>query len=680
MRSLLLAAFLAFAPLAAAQTCNYTCNSRTCNPGRAVTGPCFGNFDEAALCGGVAPNCGSSSSGNATAAAYGNMGAAIGVALHDWLEDYSRKVAEKKAFEAAVKRQLELQRAEAERQHKIEEARRLDAMLSYLHQKLKLEGTPQLQLKLGDSSQPNGYGICGLPGVATGGERAGCNTQQNSSGLGLKTGSDALPPSATDSGSKLTLKLGEASEHGIPGLPGVALNDNSAPNDAQKLAANLTPEQAADIFTHLPPEQQQAILARYIQQDTGAAPTPATPAGASQPAVAPPATSATASAPGTPNPQSTPDAPAKTETSAPQSPAMQQLQQTADSSQQGVLAGSDEQAAVKAGQPFDNGSSAGGTLQLKLEGTPSSAPATAPVSVTAVPAAQPAAPINARPSQPVAVSPASIDNPRPYMASSAPPPTPPAPRSPTPAPVAHPLAEVATAEAIASGGLIVTDGEKICDYVQKHCRALVMQNVNPAASMRVMQGLAVPKWMELKGKSSLDPRIDGFIPVDQKLSKASPDPALLAEAQATVDDCLNPRSPNYRCGKKLYDGVWVLTDLQGRFIVADYDPLAFACSGKIESADDIAHRGVGKASESAAVDGLNATGLQLPIQHLAANYSPKCIPPAFPATAFEADQSSGQCRVTSLNSLDELRQFFSRHSIQWDPRWDRQPICGERKP
>jgi hypothetical protein len=182
--------------------------------------------------------------------AYGNLGASIGVALHDWLNNQMRKAAEKRAFEAAVKQRLEQQRLEAERQHRVEEARRLDAMINYLQGHLKLEGTPHLELKLGDTAQ-TGYGICGLPGEATGGQRPGC-PQQETPGLGLKLGDQAASPTVYSK---------------TPDPVGTNSNAASA-DEIHRLAANLTPEQAAEIFSKLPPAQQQAILDRFAQQNS----------------------------------------------------------------------------------------------------------------------------------------------------------------------------------------------------------------------------------------------------------------------------------------------------------------------------------------------------------------------------------------------------------------------------
>jgi hypothetical protein len=132
-------------------------------------------------------------------------------------------------------REMERQRQEAERQHKLEEARRLDAIYNRLTATMKLNGLPDLhlkgidqsssgglQLKLGDQSQTKSYGISGLPGAYTGGSRDvqslnGAAAMPDgglaeSDGLKLKLGDSASPPKASDSSS---------SGYGVPGLPGI---------------------------------------------------------------------------------------------------------------------------------------------------------------------------------------------------------------------------------------------------------------------------------------------------------------------------------------------------------------------------------------------------------------------------------------------------------------------------
>jgi hypothetical protein len=171
--------------------------------------------------------------------------------------------------------ELERRKAEALRQHNLEEARRLEAICNRLSATLKLNGLPDLQmkdvgssagglqLKLGDSNNEhvgirgialndntgNGgdtpYGIAGLPGIYTNGPGSGSKLQ-------LKVGEESAPPAQTASD---TVPAPAAPTDGNAIPPSLA---GGIP-DPQ----NMTPQQLADaatLFSKLPPEEQQRLM------------------------------------------------------------------------------------------------------------------------------------------------------------------------------------------------------------------------------------------------------------------------------------------------------------------------------------------------------------------------------------------------------------------------------------
>jgi hypothetical protein len=171
--------------------------------------------------------------------------------------------------------ELERRKAEALRQHNLEEARRLDVICNRLSATLKLNGSPDLQmkddgssagdlqLKLGDSSNEhvgvqglpgialndntgNGgdtpYGIAGLPGIYTNGPGSGSKLQ-------LKVGEESAPPAQTASPAPASPSDGNAIPPSLAGgIP-----------DPQ----NMTPQQLADaatLFNKLPAAEQQRLM------------------------------------------------------------------------------------------------------------------------------------------------------------------------------------------------------------------------------------------------------------------------------------------------------------------------------------------------------------------------------------------------------------------------------------
>jgi hypothetical protein len=163
--------------------------------------------------------------------------------------------------------ELERRKAEAERQHKFEEAQRLDAMCNRLSASLKLDGVPKVRMKFGDNDDEhsgikglpgialndntgNGgntpYGIRGLPGIYTNGPGSGGSTQTSQSKVKMKFGDEVAPPQATGS---MAISA--------PAVEGSAVSGEvSDPR-------NMTTQQLADLATvvsKLPPAEQQRLM------------------------------------------------------------------------------------------------------------------------------------------------------------------------------------------------------------------------------------------------------------------------------------------------------------------------------------------------------------------------------------------------------------------------------------
>lgn len=233
----------------------------------------------------------------------------IGEALGRWLgnllfgggSDSQADLQRRQMMEELARRQ-----AEAERQHREEDARRLAEMYNRLASVLKLRGLPDLELKQRERDQPalamklrgsegiagsqglpgiylndkdKPYGIPGLPGIYTGGPADG-------SGLKLKTReSEAAEAASTGSVADAGNSAQASSTDASNALAAIATTEtglrlktrdsNSAPDSMaagsttnQSQAANLAPDKmtpqqmadAAEAFSKLPPEEQQRLL------------------------------------------------------------------------------------------------------------------------------------------------------------------------------------------------------------------------------------------------------------------------------------------------------------------------------------------------------------------------------------------------------------------------------------
>ncbi len=317
--------------------------------------------------------------------------------------------------------ELAQRQAEAERQHKIEEARRLAAICARLQATLKLSDLPKLHLKtdestgansglhlkLGDSSDGHA-GVPGLPGIALNDNSGdGSNRPYGIRGLpGIYLNGPATPPTSATGGSvtssaKLQLKLGDGDSSSAP----VAVS--SAPiSGIQTPAAgsvpdprDMSPKQLADLATQVnnlsPEEQQQLMEAARASAQGGSTPVvnvpasgPPSAASSGQPAMAP------------------------------------QLQQIANSSQAAATAPGLESAAAGARQGFDTAAGSVPTAVAVPVGTAKPITATvnqpAASSAPALPAEHSSSAFPVAALQPPTISPSPSVNSTPPLAPAVP--------------------------------------------------------------------------------------------------------------------------------------------------------------------------------------------------------------------------------------------------------------------
>jgi hypothetical protein len=281
---------------------------------------------------------GSNSSSGINSAAYSGLNQAsyqLGYALGQWLFG-SGTNPQAELQKRLMMEELRRRQAEAEQQHREEEARRLAEMYNRLSSTLKLSGLPNLQmkdiasngpglrLKIGDNADGQAgikglpgiylndgkvpYGIQGLPGIYAGGPGQGSGL--TNSKLALKTGEsnagvapagNAVPvASGPNEGAQLSgapapnnpvlvnesglhLKIGNGSA--VPAVQATTLDPSK-----------MTPQQLADVaemVSKLPPEEQQRMMA--AAQGASGQPLPALSAQPSAQALASPQQQAAAS-------------------------------------------------------------------------------------------------------------------------------------------------------------------------------------------------------------------------------------------------------------------------------------------------------------------------------------------------------------------------------------------------
>ena len=308
--------------------------------------------------------CPGSRTGSGSSSHSGNMNSVIQQELAGALaESFFKLLFSSDAKAAAQKQQMmeELARrqAEAERLHKVEEAKRLQAICNRLVATLKLSGVPDLRLKddgpsigglhlkLGEDT-PGSTRTHNLPGIALNDTTGnGANTPYGIKGLpgiyinGPGSGSTGGAPPAEP---KLQLKTGD--ENPAPTQlasdPGAA-SSTAVPAQGSIDLQNMSPQELADVATKisdLPPEEQQRLMAAAQKN-------------------------------------------AQIETSTPSQPVASQLQSVANASQSAATTNNLDDAAAKARVGFDQAAN-GGTLPTAL---PTAAPVPIPASSQTAPTA-----------------------------------------------------------------------------------------------------------------------------------------------------------------------------------------------------------------------------------------------------------------------------------------------------
>ncbi len=259
-----------------------------------INGKLVGGFPPGYSCPGTSGRSSGStgSSSRSNPAVYGGF-YQLGYAFGQWLVG-SDSNPQAELQRRQMMEELQRRQAEAERQRQEEDARRLAEMYNRLKTNLKLSGLPDLKMKgietggpglklklgegdgghagvkglpgvyLNDGKEP--YGIPGLPGVYTGGPRDGAGMKD--SGLTLKMGDQGTgaAQSAADPGMPAGAASGaESTLENADGLQ-VREGDDVALAAAQanlRDPGKMTPQQladAAELFSRLPPEDQQRFM------------------------------------------------------------------------------------------------------------------------------------------------------------------------------------------------------------------------------------------------------------------------------------------------------------------------------------------------------------------------------------------------------------------------------------
>jgi hypothetical protein len=360
-------------------------------------------------CGGGSSSAGAATGQDALNQAAYQLGTAIGQGLVNWLFTGSanpQAAAQRRAFLA----DLEQKRLEAQRQRRVAEAQRIQAMQDRLYAKLKLNGIEDLHLKGMDDAPSGsglrlktreeaqqGYGINGLPGIYVGGPKDGVS-------------SSAPSGTATDgnAGTNAQQPAGAAGEQGkgIPGLPGIYVNGprderfslGGEPAPAGPLPSNavavgkdgqpdfdkMSPQQIAELrqqVAALPPDQLDKMIdATQPGKPGSAAPTSANGEDAQPLAFKPsPQAQATQQAPASPDHSARPGP----SNASGQSVTLAQLQQQAGSQAAGPGASLEEQS-VGARSGFDTPVNAGTSAPV-IPGPPGASSRNSVADETAVP-------------------------------------------------------------------------------------------------------------------------------------------------------------------------------------------------------------------------------------------------------------------------------------------------------
>ena len=363
------------------------------------------------------PGSGVSGAGSMKATMQGEIAATV---VQSFLQMLFSNDSKANAQKQKMMAELEQRQAEAERQHKIEEAKRLAAICARLQATLKLSGLPQLHLKTGENTGSNGglhlklddssdghVGVPGLPGIALNDNSGnGGSRPYGIQGLpGIYLNGPSTPPTAATGGSasssaKLQLKLGDGDSSSTPAAGSPAPVSGSQTPSAGSIPdpRDMSPKQLADLATqvnNLPLEEQQRLMDAARASAQGGA----------------------SAVSGLPSAQ--PSAGNSGQ------PAMTQLQQVANSSQAAAKAPGLESAAAGARQGFDTAAGSSPTAGAAPVGT--AAPTTAAVrqpaagSAPSLPAAHLSSALPGATLQPpTTISPSPSSESTPPLASAAP--------------------------------------------------------------------------------------------------------------------------------------------------------------------------------------------------------------------------------------------------------------------
>jgi hypothetical protein len=526
----------------------------------------------------------------------------------------------------------------------------------------EVEGKPgELKLVFDDSTlgvkresqvaeSGSGYGINGLPGIYTGGAADG---DGSSGGYGIP-GLPGVYTNGADPNGKSTFVNNAHIAQSVKGLPGLYLNNDhempvrATPATASTSSGGYGISGLPGTYTGGAGESGTRLSAGSNDSERNSVP------------------------PQSPQQMQVSQAPAESSPASPPSTAivpksggaLQQLQHTADQSQRAATAETDEEAAHRASQPFDNGNR---TPVVDLRGTkmPSRAGGRLGDSTAAV--TPPPLPSTQTPS----VLPATNRNSekpagswtRPLLAVQ----VPPNPDDPFTEAAARSDREMSIEAkwtddefvAVKKSGIVDRHAEKICDYVQKACKGtIIMQNVNAGAAKWINTGMATPKPARLKVKTATGGDTPGLIPCRANESGDIVGIFQTADPKKVVQE----ECPECQCVEAV-PGKRVLADAHGFFFVSDYDPYVIHCEGDDGQVTD-GEYGLATEKQRTNIRELNKV-LTFPIQHGAGFDYDGVV--KLPATVFEYDEDGDRCRIRSLNTEAAVREYIRKMGLSGKP-------------
>lgn len=236
--------------------------------------------------------------------------------------------------------------------------------------------------------------------------------------------------------------------------------------------------------------------------------------------------------------------------------------------------------------------------------------------------------------------------------------------------------------AIKASGMVKEHAEAISQVAQDRNEVILMQNVNGAATAKLAAGEAVPKPMSIKAKTARSGPAEGYVPVDQKLSKAAEKgPKEVAKYQKEVEKALSdtPPPPAAKIVTiQTKDGpVEVLADpLTNKPFTSDYDLLMIGGEGPRGPVMKEGNLGRITTKEMGTVSDINnAVGYEVNgeptevVMHGPANNARGAVKPEYPVTAFGPDGS-----IESIENDAQLKGYVNKmnaqgYKLEMDPAW-----------